>query len=546
MKLFFSYIQRILMLAAVVSMLVACHDQDLPDFGGEDAQGCVALRITLGSASGASGMRAGAPRRVSPNGGEYGDGLEQGQHQENDIHSLMLYAYSGSINSDASTPVRLVANLTDLHLNSENMTIEGGMITHEVRVDDKFINGYIFNPTDKFIIVANMQVHAMTLGELRNAYVMSPLQRVTAGHPMSECSDFVMSNERESSYVSGIGSAEMPHLIKVAIERVTARVDLVTTGAVMDASKQALHYLAQDGTSHTTVGSVFVSHARVFNAMRAPSYLIKRLADSESGHSIYLGDEANPANRIVVEPNTWQKGTSDAATLSGWYGESHLSYCQQQGDSWFRDADRVHFLSPSADNDGFGTSVSTDEAGMDYYVLDYVNENTMTAANTRGKVTTGILLRAVYKPERVYGALNSEQQPLMDLGYSYGQTFWRYRPLTAAYDETKALYFSNEATAEAYRSAHPDIVAEITEYHNAMCYYPVFLRHDNTLQSPDAYAVSMMEFGIVRNNIYRLKVGFTGPGYPTLTEIDRVDPEGIQPYIFVRRWYKIIHPEIEL
>lgn len=536
-------IMRCAMLAMIACISAACSDHDdlLPGsnaLANDSVASNVVLRIALGMPAGGSALNR-------PQGGEHGDGLEKGLHHENDIHVLQLYSYQGSINGDANTPVKLVAYLTNLDFTPENARIVDDMYVHDVRVDDKFLNGYTFSSADKFIAVTNlMPIGPANLNDLKRAVIGQSLSRVAEGEPMSGCNDFVMSNESESLYTYGIGSPDDPNIITTTVERLAARVDFVTDGAEADPTKQALRYAATDGAEEKQMGSVYVSHARVFNAMKAPSYLLKRLATAEDATPNYLAVEQKPATSLVVDPYTWQKGSTTAAQLESWYGGSRISAAAEAGDAWFRTADKVHTAAPSASNDGFGTSTSTDDEGCHFYVLDYVGENTMPQASTRGSVTTGILLKAVYEPTTVYGdGVDSDGNPVADSHYAYGQTFWRYRPLTPNYSEMQALYFSSFDAADAYRTAHPDEVAEIQEYPAGTCYYPIYLRHDNTEPSAD---IRMMEFGIVRNNIYRLRVSFTGPGYPSMEGIDKVDPEGIRPYIFVRKWHKINHPEIEI
>lgn len=530
------HIQWMWMPVLIACILSACDLSHSSSVGTQADEGYVTLRIS-------TGMPRSPQRQGRPQGGEYGDGLEPGQHHENDIRTLALYAYQGSVNAAASTPVKLVVYLSDLNLTESEGQWVGDDMVYEVRIDDKFMNSYTFSSSDRFIAVSNtLPLGATNLGELRNAFINQPVRRVAAGEPLVGCTHFVMSNERESQYRDGIGSADNPRMVSVHIERVTARVDLVTTGSTTDLTHSALSYPAIDGAENTRVADVLVTHARVFNAMHAPSYLLKRLAENESAGAVYLASEDKPATRMVVENYTWQKGSATADQLNDWYGDSQLRRAKAQGDNWFRTADGVHTDPATADNDGFRTAVSVDAAGQTYYVLDYVNENTMLPGHTNGDVTTGVLLRAIYCPTVVYKSV-VDGEPIADSDYACGQTFWRYRPMSTTYDETLAACFSNPAAAQAYMDANPQVAAEITQYTNGLCYYPVFLRHDNTVDATD---IRMMEFGIVRNNIYRLRLSFTGPGYPTLDPIDKVNPEGIRPYIFVRKWYKIEHPEIEL
>jgi len=89
----------------------------------------------------------------------------------------------------------------------------------------------------------------------------------------------------------------------------------------------------------------------------------------------------------------------------------------------------------------------------------------------------------------------------------------------------------------------------ISYYNNGLCYYPYWIRHSNdgTVES------SIMEFGIVRNNIYKLKVvSFSGLGKTLPFEPGKDDPgrQNDNSYINislnVRPWRLISHPDIVL
>lgn len=516
----------------MVIMTACSHDTYESGDDGQNSltSAFVTLRISLAPIHGSS--RAGVPA-----GGEIGDGLRPGLHHENDVENLTLFKFSSSagVNADPSTVVRKLAYVPDVNFHpidnttSKIIPLEGLTYKHEVG--------------DHFIVAANMGNvggETMTLETLRD-HLVEKAWTESADGKKAGFTMFAMSNASDSHYTSGSGTQADPDIIDVNLERIAARIDFCRTGANIDAGTNTLLYDVRDG-DNVKVADVYLSHVRVFNGMKSPTYLIKRLAQSSTSPSEYLIDEENPATKYVIEPNIWNKGTNDQDVLDTWFGASHLSKAVTLGDSWFRDADRVHTALPSAVNDGFTTSYSWDDIDKAYYyVMDYVNENTMTPENTKSNVTTGVMLKAVYKPLKVNKSLDSDNNPVLDTEYAYGQTFWRYRPIEQSYDETKAVYFSNEAAAVAYKAAHPEILSEITKYTDAKCYYPVYLRHDNTVSTVDIHT---MEYGIVRNNIYRLQVSFTGPGYPTMTT--DVDPEGIRPYIFVRKWYKINHPEIEI
>lgn len=526
------------MLAVLMTLMVmtACRKEAYEDLNASDEElsevrkDYVSLRISLSPSHRAT--RAGLPT-----GGETGDGLRPGLHHENDVENLTLFKFSSQagVNADPSTSVKKLAYIPDVNFRpTDNTTskiipLEGLIYKHEAG--------------DHFIVAANMGNvggETMTLDALRNHLVekawTESADGVKAGFTL-----FAMSNSADSRFTTGKGTEADPDIIEVDLERVAARIDLSRDGATAHLGTNSLMYDAIDG-ENVKVAEVYVSHARVFNGMQSPTYLIKRLAESSTSLNEYLIDEDNPATKFVIEPNTWNKATTSQDVLDTWYGASHMSKAVALGDSWFRDVDRVHTAAPTADNDGFMSSYSWDATdNAYYYVIDYVNENTMSQANTTSNVTTGIYLKAIYKPLEVYGSLDADDVPVLDEDYAYGQTFWRYRPIDKDYDETKAIYFSSGVVAQAYMDSHPEQVAEITEYTDGKCYYPVYLRHDNTRET---YDIDMMEYGIVRNNIYRLRLGFTGPGYPVM--IPNINPEGIRPYIYVRKWYKILHPEIEI
>ena len=98
---------------------------------------------------------------------------------------------------------------------------------------------------------------------------------------------------------------------------------------------------------------------------------------------------------------------------------------------------------------------------------------------------------------------------------------------------------SNEVAAEAYRRSHPEDMGQVEEFPAGECYYNLWLRHAR-VEGAGAQDTPM-GYGIVRNNIYRVGVSFTGPGRPNA---DVSEPENIESRIFVRKWNFRLHPTI--
>ncbi|MDD7759244.1 MAG: fimbria major subunit, partial [Bacteroidales bacterium] len=71
-----------------------------------------------------------------------------------------------------------------------------------------------------------------------------------------------------------------------------------------------------------------------------------------------------------------------------------------------------------------------------------------------------------------------------------------------------------------------------TCFEGGVCYYNMWIHHAPTVAS-DPQQTRPMDFAVVRNNIYRVCVSFTGPGDP---KPDMREPNNIQSRVFVRAW----------
>lgn len=587
-------------LGSLAALLFAgCANYDNPEEWKseiDEGEGYLAISLTVGGDN-RFASRAESDPTTHPYGKEDGDGREMGQHHENDIDNLVIYYYNdGSkdaeaaktgpgIGSPANTfvyhlvtiPKSEIPDLKNVSSRPENE--HGNYTGHNpdaplyayIKLPASRVNNYTYKPGDHFIVVANMAESAFTgittLGALRDKLVDNAW--TGSGTNKGAYTSFVMSNEADSRFDDAHTSTkDDPMVLCVDIERVAARLDFCTDNSVtkyssLIDSKPTLAYDAMDkaqgASGKTKVGDVYLTHVQPFNVMQKPTYLIKRSASPAlRSNPTYLADETHYYNQtfetfpLVVEPHTWAK--SDATNLAtlvtteNYYNTAYNTYYPSiTDDSWFTDAYRVHW-NIATDDDGFtptGISTNGDEFCRDYYVIDYANENTQEAGKTTAEVTTGYLLRAVYRPAVVYSSeTDANNKENGNTTFAGGTDFWRYRPMVTIYDEHQSVYFSNSGAAEAYAALHPGVPFKIEFFDKGRCYYPVFLRHDNGDDAQEFHPeVTPMEYGIVRNNIYRLKVSFTGPGYNTIPENPR-EPLGIKPYIYVRKWYQITHPEI--
>lgn len=568
-------------------LFVGCSDYEDVYQELTNNESSLVVRLSIGADVAPSSRAETLPR---PNGGENGDGRELGCHHENDIKNITVFYYRSDedkdINSSANTLVSKLAYIPDVDFyptktDAQSHPIYGdpskdedhsihkdySVFTKDVPISTSQMvpENYIYTEGDQYIIVANMGdfmglQKSITLGELRN-YLVNNAWKTNSAINAAGYTDFVMSNERKSTFLGGNGTFTDPHRIAVDIERVAARLDFCVDGSKNEDGQ--LKYEVNDNA--TEIGSLYLTHVRPFNVMQQPTYLIKRLGYDDA-HLTYLQDEmaydlyegVDSEFPYVVEPHTWQKptfGNANNATLLNWYGETrysaaHTAVNNSDDSSWFTENYKVHQKQQNDEIgiDGFttGTSHIGDDLCNDVYVLDYANENTMTPSTSIGQVITGYLLRGIYVPKVVYAGVDDDGNAVFPItAVAKGSSFCRFRPMAAEYDESQAVYFTTEALANAYKKK-ATVPGVVESYPGGVCYYLAYLRHDNPGSVNDGASpyVTPMEFGIVRNNIYRLKVSFTGPGYSTLPETPPAEPLGIKPYIFVRKWYQIEHPEI--
>ena len=521
--------------------LVGCSEDDL---NGKDVLrvgNTLVLRIQLAAPVGHTRATG------NPTGGEQGDGWRVGRSNENNIYDVFLYKYSSpaGINASDDTPVTLMAFERDIDFNP-SAPDANGIITHELTFNVGEYR-YLSSNNDHFIAAINTEFlgYTTTLGQLRNELVTYTCRQM--GTQMKDYDRFTMANAHDSEFGGGMGTKTDPYIVSIDVERTAARLDFAYAKDAKDAGK----FRIEDGKYVYKVAGtddeLQLTHVRATNVMQSAPYLIKRLAATSTDSPAYLADETNQATKYVVEPTTWAKTIANRNALNynywfrdSWYLTAHENYMKNDETRWFRDQDKVHVGgNDTNEHNAFtdGTTLDEKENDWQYYVLGYANENTMLAAETHQNYTTGLILKGTYVPHEVYSSVDAGTGVLTADGtYAAGQTFWRCHEV----DSNTDLFFSNAAAAAAYQALHP--LSVVYPYQDAQCYYNVWLRHENVIDDP---TTTMMEFGIVRNNIYRVCVEFTGIGMPDIPE-EMVTPETVRMFIFVRKWNLIEHPTIEI
>lgn len=471
----------------------------------------------------------GTPTRSNnPTGGEKGDGLETGQDYENDITSAVAFFYQGSgtdgVNSKGDTPIKAAVSFNV----GSTMSGDRTYTTSPQQVD-------LENGTYNVIVVANPGADWWTGKSLTLADVRDHIQTAAWTASESGYSNFVMTSAADATLTLNSNPESNPATAEVDVERMAARLDYKTTGT----------YTCDDPAYPDA--TVEITGAALVNNLTAGSYLLKRVAADVNGTNLsYLGDETADENDVatnyVLDPWTTNKS-------KGLYG------------TWF--------MSGSADPNWWAGYVQPGTSVSDGWLrIGYTLENTTAAEEAGSDYSTGVVFKAKFNPQGVanyqggatFFALGTHLFASMEdmMTYVYGADFsqfdakieacndWAavknfaaslldndpsgYKSFLQGQDDTQDLtsvkeslkwkaYMLNECGYSAslnngVYSVTLDQNAAISTrealkpygtrtYEDATCYYTWWVRHSND-NNDDAKGI--MEYAIVRNNIYKLTV----------------------------------------
>lgn len=292
-------------------------------------------------------------------------------------------------------------------------------------------------------------------------------------------STFVMSSHGQSSltFKSGSGTEEDPYLIDHMIERLAARIDLMPHTELYESNKKTglckYCYNVKQGTD--IIGGFVLEYVRPYNVLTSQEYVFKRTAtDASLANLKYLGQEEDDGNNqntnYVVDPTSLNKS------------EATFKYPKNTDEYWanatYDDFYQTRIAHKTHTNSIGGKATFNPET--DYYILDYVKEN--TSFDNNEKYATGLVFKGKY----------------------YEADDW-------------------DATNVVPKTGH--------ESNGKDKAYTYVIRHSDPTGA--GKTSDPMHYGIVRNNIYRVRIdGITGKG-----------PDGMKVTLNVRKWATYTHEE---
>lgn len=526
---------------ALAVLSAGCTQNDLGEGltgGGSKPGSFVTLSLTTPSAP---------AMRANPTGGEQGDGLETGQDYENEVKSAVAFFYQGSgVNAEGTTRIQAAVPFTFTSYTAGSNGVDRVYTTTPQTVD-------LDNGTYHLLLVANPGTEwwsgkSLTLGDVRDHIQQQAWQQAADG----SYSDFVMTSAADATVTLNFNPENDPAKATVDVERMAARLDYQASGS----------YTCQD--PQYSNATVEITGAALVNNLTAGSYLTKRVATDVNGTGLsYLGDETPDAGvqtNYVLDPWTAQKtATNDNFTI----GDATAQPASALYGVWFDGS----WADPNEWASYVKTGTSVSDGSENWQRIGYTLENTTAAAEAGSRYSTGVVFKAQFHPQGVpnytdgatffsYGGnLYASMEDMMQ--HFYGSVFTNdFSKVTSCttWGEVKDFIASTLLTndpsgyntwlsKQAEGKADADAVTDapslawdqymLTEcgyskdadgvkldqngkitrtalrptgvhtYEDATCYYTWWVRHSND-GLDDTNGV--MEYAIVRNNIYKLKV----------------------------------------
>lgn len=524
----------------MASLAAGCAQEDIDTApsggGGMSASSYVSLSFA---------SQQSTPTRSNPTGGEQGDGDETGQDYENEIKSAVAFFYQGNngVNSDGSTKIMAVATFNVGSYTEPGNGIDRTYTTTPQQVD-------LDDGTYNVLVVANPGADWWTGQSLTLADVRNHIQTTAWTASGSDCSDFVMTSAADATLTLNSNPESDPAKATVNVERMAARLDY----------KAEASYPCTDPAYPNA--TVEITGAALVNNLTAGSYMLKRVASTVDGVPTYLGNETPDAGvqtNYVLDPWTAVKTSANNSFTIG--GE--VKTAEDLYGEWFGNLSQ----DPNYWADYVQPGIEVSDGAETWQRIGYTLENTTAAEEAGKRYSTGVVFKAKFHPQGVanytdgetffaYGTKIYASMEDMMAGF-YGSKFDDLDNITscATWGDVKQFITSTlltndpsgynkylEGLAEGKDDSETvanassltwgnymlnecgyskdengkvvlDQNGKVTRialqpygtrtYEDATCYYTWWVRHSN---DNDDTKKGIMEYAIVRNNIYKLTV----------------------------------------
>lgn len=416
---------RHIIIFAFAILLTACQFEDNQECPDEINVGTSYINLTIAVSNGkATGTRAGE----MPASGEDGNGREAGFERENAVTGITLILYQGTgINGDGSQKLDFVRYFS--------VTRDGGAAghgtpyaagsghsAHSSQIEAKYTTGpqligkagiskIDFTKAYHALVVANYDLTgslvegSSTLANVRDV-ILSTTYSGGLSIPASSAANFVMSSEEDvtlnfadaaikSTDTSGEDTYDFSKSSNydIVIERMAARIDFWAKGGTYDTSYPTEGYVYRpwktiDTESPSSADRFVVTRITPFNLNNGTEYLLKRTNDVAK----YLASETG--NNYVIDPKTSTKiETATPSTfvnaLSGIAALADLS-----ANAYSHSVEDMHAQIGTGKTGGF--SYSDGGITAEDIIICYPMENTLPDESPLYYYATGLAIEGDY------------------------------------------------------------------------------------------------------------------------------------------------------
>lgn len=515
--------------ALLLTTWAACSD-DTDASGGENPEEARAYTtVTIAVPNGVAETRASDPTADTD-----GTSTETGLKDEYKVTKANLYLFPGGASSSFGT-----ATLTEI------ISISQFTQTTTTTTDQKTIvwtsKKTALTPGDyRIYIVVNGTVSGVTDGSKGTLTEADFLAKTTADATsviVAVPSDgLVMASRSPNSnnsntlpYIAQEITKDPEQTIAATVERVMGKITVTAGGTSVSSAATANKYTSFSTTvaQINNIKDITLKNYYVVNARKEGYYF--RHVDKESSVTNPL-TEANYGNSsatlpYVTDPKTYNKTYTATPALANSYGDWYL-----QGSSAFGLSSFGTFSGTYMDMPGYSSGA------VETKVAAYCYENTMLKDKQKNGYTTGIVFKAEIAPSKMMQKTSSgdgveETNTIGSIGEIFYHSGIFYKDIEAL--KEAGVLLADGTTSSSASGALTDLKKNDVQCFKKgntdgkfICYYPYWIKH---LPSADT-AEDVMEFGIVRNNVYQVTVAsIQGVGKDGVTEDIITDTETDDP-----------------
>lgn len=512
--------------ALLLTTWSACSDDtDIP--GGENPEEARAYTtVTIAVPNGVAETRAGTTADDS------GTDTEAGTKDEYKVKTANLYLFPGETGSSFGS-----ATLKEII--SINQFTQMTASTADAKTIVWTSKKTALTPGDyRIYIVVNGTVNGVTDGSKNSLTEADFLAKTTAdatgviaavpeaGLVMASRSP---NNDKTNTlpYIAQTITKDPEQTIAATVERMMGKITVTAGGTSVSSTSNVNVYTSFSSTvtAISNITNITLKGYYVVNARKEGYYFRHVDKENSATSSLTVDNYGNSTTSLpyVVDPKTYSKTyTGTPAVLAGSYADWYL-----QGSGAFGLLSFSSFLGTYTAMPSYSSSAAETK------VAAYCYENTMLKEKQKNGYTTGIVFKAEIAPSKMMKASAGsgvEEETtigsITEIFYHSGIFYKDIAALKAAGVLLADGTTSSTGSSDDLKKNDVQCFKKGETNGKFVCYYPYWIKH---IPSDDV-AEDVMEFGIVRNNVYKVTVtGIQGVGKDGVTEDIITDTETDDP-----------------